>query len=188
MFGDEHPEIIVQNEGGVITILNWTGQVEFRLANYGPLLFLGEFDGKNSIVTESSIWLFDAVENRTGNSWNFTHHNPGNTRTLQLTIPLRVPDQILIDKSRTYAYPNPAKDNYVKIRIQVESANHIECEIYDLAGFYVDRLVLDNPIQGMPNEMIWNVSNVESGIYYIDITAQRNSSTQSKLIRAGIIH
>ena len=71
---------------------------------------------------------------------------------------------------------------------QVESANHIECKIYDLAGFYIDKLVLSNPIQGMPNEMIWNVSDVESGIYYIDITAKRNSKTQSKLIRAGIVH
>ena len=164
------------------------GQIEFRLANYGPLLFLGEFDGKNSIVTESSIWLFDVVENTTGNSWNFMHHDPGNTRTLHLTIAPRALGQNLMDKSRTYAYPNPAKDNYVKIRIQVESANLIECEIYDLAGFYIDKLVLDNPIQGMPNEMIWNVSDVESGIYYIEITAQRNSSTQSKLIRAGIVH
>ena len=34
-------------------------------------------------------------------------------------------------------YPNPAKNNFVKIRIHVDSANHIECEIYDLAGFYV---------------------------------------------------
>ena len=188
LYGDEHPEIIVQNEGGVVTILNWMGQVEFRLANYGPLLFLGEFDGKNSIVTESSIWLFDATDNTTGNSWDFTHQDPGNARTLQLTIAPRALGQILMDKSRTYAYPNPAKDNHLKIRVQVESANHIECKIYDLAGFYIDKLVLSNPIQGMPNEMIWNVSDVESGIYYIDITAKRNSKTQSKLIRAGIVH
>ena len=94
----------------------------------------------------------------------------------------------LFDSHRTYAYPNPSKDNIVKIRIQVESSNHIECDIYDLAGFYIDKLILDNPIQGMPNEIVWEVSDVESGIYYIDITAQGNNRTQSKLIKAGIVH
>ncbi len=188
LFDDEHPEIIVQNEGGVVTILNWTGQEEFRLANHGPLLFLGEFNGKNSLVTESSIWLFDAMEDTIENSWDFTHHDPGNTRILQIIIPQRNPDQILMDKSRTYIYPNPAKDNYIKIRIQVESANYIECEIYDLAGYYIDKLILDNPVQGMPNEIVWNVSELESGIYYVDITDQGNNRAQSKLVKAGIVH
>jgi hypothetical protein len=40
----------------------------------------------------------------------------------------------------------------------------------------------------MPNEIVWNVSDVESGIYYVDITAHGNNRTQSKLIKAGIVH
>ena len=136
LFDDEHPEIIVQNEGGVVTILNWTGQEEFRLANHGPLLFLGEFNGKNSVVTEALIWLFDTVEDTTGNSWDFTHHDPGNTRILQLTIPLRDPDQILMDKSRTYIYPNPAKG---VVNLQFNCNTQSTINLIDVLGNIVFR-------------------------------------------------
>jgi hypothetical protein len=107
---------------------------------------------------------------------------------LKLNYSILEPDNdYLFDSNRTYVYPNPSTENILKIRVQVGSAKHIECKIYNLAGFYIDTITVDNPIPGMVNEIIWDVSNIESGIYYINLTANDNNTTQSKLIKAGIV-
>jgi len=199
ILGDSHPEIIVENQDKEnFSILNWKGQpvLTFPLSTPERIKFISESgsnESANFIWTDYAIWLFSNGDSDESeyccNEWSYPHGDPGLSRTLKLNYSLSVHNpEKLFDSHRTYAYPNPAKDNFVKIRIQVESANHIECEIYDLAGFYIDKLILDNPIQGMPNEIVWEVSDVESGIYYIDITAQGNNRTQSKLIKAGIVH
>ena len=199
ILGDSHPEIIVENQDKEnFSILNWKGQpvLTFPLSTPERIKFIsesGSSESANFIWTDYAIWLFSNGDSDESeyccNEWSYPHGDPGLSRTLKLNYSLSVHNpEKLFDSHRTYAYPNPAKDNFVKIRIQVESANHIECEIYDLAGFYIDKLILDNPIQGMPNEIVWEVSDVESGIYYIDITAQGNNRTQSKLIKAGIVH
>ena len=58
LYGDEHPEIIVQNQRGEILIINWKGEIQYRLTEYGSLICLAEFQGKNAIVTESTVCLF----------------------------------------------------------------------------------------------------------------------------------
>ena len=202
---DNHPEIIVEDLiNKKYFIINWNGDIElsFPLSNservkfiYERILNEGSFIFKvKEVGTSFSIWSFSFGSDSSYisyccNEWNYPNGDMGHTRTLKLNYSISSPIQDqLFDSNRTYAYPNPATENYVKIRIQVESANNIECKIYDLAGFYIDKLILDNPIQGMPNEIVWDVSDVESGIYYIDLTVQGNNQTQSKLIKAGIVH
>jgi hypothetical protein len=100
LIGDEHPEIVVQNAEGEIIVINWQGELEYRLTDYGNLICLSEYEGRNAIVTESAIWLFDEVSENYGNEWTSTHHDFGNTRTLHLNIPRRIPESALIDKDK----------------------------------------------------------------------------------------
>jgi len=117
MYGDEHPEIVVQNLDNEIVIINWQGDVQYRLTDYGSLICLGDYAGRNAIVTKSAIWVFDETSENYGNEWTSTHHDFGNTRTLHLNIPKRTPDTALIDKDKTYVYPNPVYDGNVKLSI-----------------------------------------------------------------------
>ena len=187
LYGDNHPEIVVQNAEGEIIIINWKGELEYRLTDYGELICLSKYEGRNAIVTESAIWLFDEVNENYGNEWTSTHHNFGNTRTLHLNIPKRTPDTALIDKDKTYAYPNPVYDGNVKIRIAVESAEIVEIMIYDFAGYFVEKFTMENLTQGEIHEEIWNIADIESGVYFANITATNGTKSESEILKIGVI-
>ncbi len=187
LIGDEHPEIVVQNAKGEIIVINWQGELKYRLTDYGNLICLSKYEGRNAIVTESAIWLFDEVSENYGNEWTSTHHDFGNTRTLHLNIPKRIPESALIDKDKTYAYPNPVYDGKVKLRIAVESADKVEIMIYDFAGFFVKKFTMDNLTQGLIHEEWWNVDDVESGVYFANITATSGTKSESEILKIGVI-
>ncbi len=187
LIGNEHPEIVVQNAKGEIIVINWQGELKYRLTDYGNLICLSKYEGRNAIVTESAIWLFDEVSENYGNEWTSTHHDFGNTRTLHLNIPKRIPESSLIDKDKTYAYPNPVYDGKVKLRIAVESADKVEIMIYDFAGFFVKKFTMDNLTQGLIHEEWWNVDDVESGVYFANITATSGTKSESEILKIGVI-
>lgn len=188
LFGDSHPEIVFQDSRGGILIYNWKGNLEYRLTDYGKLICLGEYGGSNAIVTESAVWVFDNVSNNYGNQWTALHGDFGNSRTLFSSVPISTADQsLLLDKTRTYVYPNPVKGSTATIRVQVESAEAVEISIYDLSGYFVKKANLDYVVEGLPNEYNWNVSNQEPGVYFARVTASKGSRSEEKIIKIGII-
>ncbi|MFQ6677916.1 MAG: T9SS type A sorting domain-containing protein [Fidelibacterota bacterium] len=187
LYGDGHPEIVVQNMDNEIVIINWKGEIEYRLTDYGKLVCLSEYDGRNAIVTASAIWLFDETSESYGNEWTSTHHDFGNTRTLHLNIPKRIPDESLFNKNKTYAYPNPAYDGSVKLRIAVESAEKVEIMIYDFAGNFVKKIEMSTIVKGSINETTWNIDGIESGVYFANVKATKGSESDSKILKIGII-
>ena len=188
LYGDDHPEIVVRNDNGEIIVINWQGQVEYRLTDYGDLVCLSEYDGRNAIVTASAIWFFDEVSNNHGNEWTSTHHDFGNTRTLYLNIPKRIPDSALIDKGKTYAYPNPVYDDHVYFRIAVESAERIEIMIYDLAGYFIKQINFEGPLKGAIEEKSWRVGDIEPGVYFANVTAWSGDQSETKVLKVAVIH
>ena len=188
LYGDDHPEIVVQNANKEIIVINWQGQVEYRLTDYGDLVCLSEYDGRNAIVTASAIWFFDEVSENHGNEWTSTHHDFGNTRTLQLNIPKRISDSVLIDKDKTYAYPNPVYDDYVYFRVAVESAERIEIMIYDLAGYFIRQINFEGPSKGAIEEESWRVRDIESGVYFANVTAWSGDQSETKVLKVAVIH
>ena len=188
LYGDDHPEIVVRNDNGEIIVINWQGQVEYRLTDYGDLVCLSEYDGRNAIVTASAIWFFDEVSKNNGNEWTSTHHDFGNTRTLYLNIPKRIPDSALIDKGKTYAYPNPVYDDHVYFRIAVESAERIEIMIYDLAGYFIKQINFEGPLKGAIEEKSWRVGDIEPGVYFANVTAWSGDQSETKVLKVAVIH
>jgi hypothetical protein len=191
LFGDEHPELVIQVDSADILVLDWQGKEQYRLSNPkgSELRILGQYQGKNCIVSESSIWLFDDATETGGNEWALLHHDPANSRVFDTEADFRTPDaNLLIDPDRTYNYPNPATDGTTTIRVFVESAEEVEVEIYDLAGYFVKRLQLENLIQGEVNEVVWDVSGVESGVYFANVQATKGSDWENKIVKIAVVH
>ena len=188
LYGDEHPEIIVKNKNDEIIIINWKGEIEYNLVNDGSLICLAEYQDKNSIITSSSIWLFDEVSENRGNQWATKNHDFGNSRTLQLHIPETPYQNTLIDKNKTYAYPNPAYNEKVNFRIAVESAEKIDIMIYDVAGYFIHKINFMNPIMGMIEEKVWNVDQIEPGVYFANITAWSGDTSETEILKVVILH
>ena len=188
LYGDEHPEIIVKNKNDEIIIINWKGEIEYSLVNHGSLICLADYQDKNAIITSSSIWLFDEVSENRGNQWATKNHDFGNSRTLQLHIPETPYQNTLIDKNKTYAYPNPAYNEKVNFRIAVESAEKIDIMIYDVAGYFIHKINFMNPIMGMIEEKIWNVDQIEPGVYFANITAWSGNTSETEILKVVILH
>lgn len=191
LLGNAHPELVIQADSSDILVLDWQGEVLYRLANPkgSQLRMLGQYQGRNSIASESAVWLFDSLSVTQGNEWSYVHGDPANRRRLEASLDTTpVMTERLIDSRRTYNYPNPAKKNSTTIRVFVESAERIEIIIYDVAGFYIDTLTMESPVRGEINEVVWDVSGVDSGVYFANVLATRGVKSQNKILKISVVH
>ncbi|NQT96728.1 MAG: hypothetical protein HQ562_03200 [Candidatus Marinimicrobia bacterium] len=190
LVGDIHPELIVLNSNGEILVIDWRGQIIYRLANSidNTLQMVTDFRGRSSIITESTIWSFDSLTVTDGNEWNRQNGNTLNDRKIHLATQAQALSSRLFNPAGTYAYPNPSRANYVKLRVFVESAEEIIIKIYDLAGLHIIDFHLSDLVPHEVNEISWDVTNVESGVYFGYLEARKGNEIESEILKIGIIH
>jgi len=186
----ESPEIVVQNTAGEIVIFNSSGQEIYRLANpySDEIQILTNFQGRSSIISQSTVWMFDSLEVENGNQWNLKYGNRNNSLIVHTNIPPVPQSAGLFDPQRTYSYPNPARGDNIKFRIFVKEALSVNIRIFDLAGLFVDELTIDDPVKFEANEILWNVAQLESGIYFANIEVKGVSESNNKILKIGVIH
>ncbi len=90
-------------------------------------------------------------------------------------------------ENRAYNYPNPVYGSQTFIRYYVSEDAKINIKIFDLAGDYVAELN-DDAHGGMDNETVWNVGDIQSGIYLARIEATGvGGKTDSKIIKIAVV-
>ena len=191
IIGDEYPEIIFKNNVGDVIILNNIGELQYRLTGNknSILIMIGENDNRNTIVTESNIWVFDEISENNGNEWTSWYGDEKNSNTIQINYDKQVViSDKLFDKKRTYAYPNPARNGRTKIRVFNYSADKINLKIYDAAGYFIEEIQSNIDIKNGIWETEWNVADVESGVYLIRVTASKQNDEESTILKVGVIH
>lgn len=88
---------------------------------------------------------------------------------------------------RAYNYPNPVYEGTTNIRYFVSEDSKINIKIFDLAGDFVDELN-DDAQGGFDNETVWNVGNIQSGVYLARIEASGSSGkTESAIIKIAVV-
>ncbi|HTK81377.1 MAG TPA: hypothetical protein VL633_03725 [Bacteroidota bacterium] len=105
------------------------------------------------------------------------------------STPTGAPSQTFFPESRAYNWPNPvrAQDNYkTHIRYYVASDAKVVVKIFDLAGDLVTELS-GNGIGGLDNEMEWDVSGIQSGVYLAHIDAQGSSGSGTAIIKIAVV-
>jgi len=86
-----------------------------------------------------------------------------------------------------YNWPNPVYGNETNIRFYVKDNSVAEVKIFDLSGDLVDELSM-NAIGGVENEIVWDVKNIHSGIYFASLKVKSQSgNTGSKVIKIAIV-
>jgi hypothetical protein len=90
-------------------------------------------------------------------------------------------------KGKVYNYPNPVYTGQTAIRYYVAENSKINIKIFDLAGDFVAEL--NNEAQGgYESETIWNVSNIQSGIYLARVEASgADGKTESNIIKIAVV-
>ncbi|MDB9884821.1 T9SS type A sorting domain-containing protein, partial [Candidatus Marinimicrobia bacterium] len=72
-------------------------------------------------------------------------------------------------------------------RLKLGLVENIDIFIYDIAGFSIKRISLQNlGINNQIFEIPWDISNIESGVYIARIVVKNINSTDEKIIKLGI--
>ena len=190
--GDDHPEIVTKTSQGDVLIIDWTGRINFHLAgdSTSELKMLTNYQGRNAVITSSEMWLFDEATEDEGNSWPSEHGGMLNGRFFSGSLsgsPVSANSGIL-DKKKTYCYPNPAENGSATLRVTVGEADNIIISIYDLAGFFVERFEIATVLPNEVNEVVWDVSQVESGVYFANVEASSAGESASKILKIAVIN
>ena len=193
--GDNASEIIsVTKDGRIFAIDGGTGKVVpgFPISCGGsvsvtPVLYNANGKTNLAVLNDENIlsaWSISSVEGKL--YWSEEYGNPQNTSFVDAAESTNRVNEFF-PANRAYNYPNPVYEGTTNIRYYVSEDSKINIKIFDLAGDYVAELN-DNAQGGMDNETVWDVTNIQSGVYFARIEASSTSGkTEQAVIKIAIV-
>lgn len=92
-----------------------------------------------------------------------------------------------LPSDRVYNWPNPVYESKTFIRYYINgNASSVNIKILDLSGELVAALT-GTAFSNNDNEVIWDVSKVQSGIYYGIVEAVIDGSKETKVIKIAVV-
>jgi Secretion system C-terminal sorting domain len=193
--GDNASEIIsVTKDGRIFAIDGGTGKVVpgFPISCGGsvsvtPVLYNANGKTNLAVINDQNVlsaWSISSVEGKL--YWSEENGNPQNTSFVDVAENNNHINEFF-PKSRAYNYPNPVYEGSTNIRYYVSEDSKINIKIFDLAGDYVDELN-DNATGGLDNETVWDVKNIQSGVYLARIEAVSTSGkSEQAIIKIAVV-
>lgn len=139
-----------------------------------------------SVLTDLKIkgWSVSSIQGRL--DWAEIYGNNLNQSSIGNPLNKNVLNQFF-PANRAYNYPNPVYDGQTAIRYFVSEDSKINIKIFDLAGGFVTELQ-DDASGGFDNETIWNVGEIQSGVYLARIEANGSSGkSESVVIKIAVV-
>ncbi|HEX2788075.1 MAG TPA: T9SS type A sorting domain-containing protein [Ignavibacteria bacterium] len=88
---------------------------------------------------------------------------------------------------RVYNWPNPVYDNKTYIRYYLNgNATSVTIKVMDLSGELITELP-GTKFPNLDNEVAWDVSSVQSGVYYGVVEAEIDGTKESRIIKIAIV-
>ncbi|MCH7827598.1 MAG: T9SS type A sorting domain-containing protein [Bacteroidetes bacterium] len=194
-FGSNNAEIFsVTKDGRIYAIDGNTSNVvegfPIMMGNYSSsTLSYFTMDGKGAlaVIDDQNYFYIWTVASTSGDLiWSEENGNANNTNYLPAAKNINIVNSFL-PKDRSYNYPNPVYGSATNIRYFVNEDSKITIKIFDISGAFVTELI--NTAQGgFDNETVWNVSNIQSGVYLAIIEAVGNSGkTETNIIKIAVV-
>lgn len=92
----------------------------------------------------------------------------------------------LLPAERVFNWPNPATENVTFIRYWLGAPAEVRIKIYDAAGDLVKTLT-GSGFPNTYNEVRWDLSDVQSGVYIARIEASSSADTRIEFIKIAVI-
>ncbi len=191
---DGYPDIISTSGDGLIFC--YSGNKGELLQGF-PLALGGTFSGTQTLVKrEDDILLTSFTKDKTFFTWSLSSKgkviwgnelgNNNNNAFVESSTGKEI-ITTFFPENRTYNWPNPVYDNQTYIRTFVSEDAKVTVRIFDLAGDMVKTLEFD-AIGGMDNEIVWDVTNIQSGAYIAQVQVKSNyGKAASKIIKIAVV-
>lgn len=196
--GDKKIEIIVGSKNNQLNAFNYQGQkvAGFPLSISNPMVAsptitsLNE-NGKSNLIARSSddfcyVWQLDYEFNSSQIYWGQFLKDAQHTALYlgQTSEPTK--SGSLMPEKMVYNYPNPTEGNSTTIRYFLRDAAEVSIRIYDMAGELVQEL--SGPgLDGIENEVNWNITKVQSGVYLARVRAKGENETNVAIIKIAVV-
>jgi M6 family metalloprotease-like protein len=193
--GDSKSEIIsVTKDGRIFAIDGGTGKVVsgFPISCGGsvsvtPVLYNANGKTNLAVLNDQNVlsaWSISSVEGKL--YWSEEYGNPQNTSFIDAAENTNRINEFF-PANRAYNYPNPVYEGTTNIRYYVAEDSKINIKIFDLAGDFVAELN-DDAQGGMDNETVWNVGDIQSGVYLARIEAICDcGKTEQAVIKIAVV-
>jgi hypothetical protein len=93
---------------------------------------------------------------------------------------------IFFPKDRIYNWPNPVYGSATHIRYYVTEDASISIKIFDVSGTSITELHGSGKA-GFDNEMLWDVSHIQTGVYLARVEAKSSSHTDFAVIKIAVV-
>jgi M6 family metalloprotease-like protein len=152
-----------------------------------PIIFTENGRTALGVVTEENQFMSWNISQYDGKKfWTEENGNAGNTSSALAASSSEKVNEFF-PQSKTYNWPNPVYDGITNIRYFVSEDSKAEVTIFDLAGDLVAELS-GNGVGGFDNEIVWNVNDIQSGVYFAHVKVTSNSGkTDTKIIKIAVI-
>lgn len=194
--------ILITTTNGLVTAYNSKGKLHpgFPLAIAGtntatPALFsmptgTGSSEAPVLFVTDTagfvSGWQLASVSSKLITPWGSYRGNISHTGTDTTALIPAPASAEFLPASRAYNWPNPVYDGKTFIRYFVNENATVQIKVYDLSGELVEEF-RGPGIGGFDNEVEWNVSKVQSGIYFGRIEAESGGQRGVAIIKIAVV-
>jgi hypothetical protein len=92
-----------------------------------------------------------------------------------------------LPKDKAYNWPNPVYDNKTYIRYFINgTAGTVSLKILDLSGEQITALNATS-FSNAENVIVWDVTEVQSGVYYGVIEAEVDGSKETRIIKIAVV-
>lgn len=157
-----------------------TGGVVSSLAFAGSLLAAASTD--SSIY----IWKVDHLIDSSKILWRGFLADEYHSNYVESVTALTAKSAELLPTSLAYNWPNPVYDKTTNIRYYLSQPATVAIKIFNLAGELVDQF--SGPgVGNIDNEVQWNVSKVQSGVYFAQIRANASGVQKSVIIKIAVV-
>lgn len=141
----------------------------------------GDVDGRIAVLDFQAPYVLERI------SWPMYRADEGQTATtVRRTTNARPRAADLLPRSMVYNWPNPVYGKSTNIRYYVSENAQVTIRIFDYAGAKVAELS-GQAVGGVDNEILWDVSEIQSGVYLAHVEASAGGKTESAVIKIAVI-
>jgi hypothetical protein len=183
---DGTPHILTYDPRGIVDVYDPSADLLFSLpapVNAASLFMEQVFPDTAMLFIDGSIYYLrsDSVY------WGYRGKDAAYSNAHQAfpgqTIAV---SETLLKNGLIYNYPNPAGDQFTRFRYFASGAQSVKIHIYQLSGRFIETLN-HVPVNNQWNEVIWDVSRLESGVYIAKIEVRGQSRKENYFIKPAIL-